>query len=393
MHATGRSAPPSLPWLLSSLVVVGCSASAPDRSANTRDDTLATGTVVVTNTGDPVWSEGEGWRLEEDMRLGTADDAGSAAEQFAFIGGIDTDSRGRIYVLELVSSTVRVFEPDGSHTFDVGGAGEGPGELSRPAEISIGPGDTLWVAHVGGYSIFSPEGSFVRTLRRAVRPSGQLRGRALSGGRYLEWGFSFPNDGFGRVDLFPVRVTGASADTFPPIEFSQRLMEGGVPAVFFSADPTGAVDETGAVWFAHRDAYRIHRRTIEGDTTLSLTFPAEPHPLEPSDRERVEEAVERQPTERRTAYLEALPAARPIIAAIVPDDAGHVYVLVDVAGEPAGTALDVFTEQGAYLGRTSLPVALSRWATPVIHATADHVYVVIRDDLDVPYVSRLRIIR
>jgi len=58
----------------------------------------------------------------------------------------------------------------------------------------------------------------------------------------------------------------------------------------------------------------------------------------------------------------------------------------------AGSALDVFTREGRYLGRLHLPQPIVL-PIPAPFATRDHLYVVVRDELDVLYVTRLRLIR
>jgi hypothetical protein len=106
------------------------------------------------------------------------------------------------------------------------------------------------------------------------------------------------------------------------------------------------------------------------------------------DREVVRERVG---PERAGAYLESLPATKPVVVDLSADDAGHLFVLPEVAGVAAGSAIDVFTEQGRYMGRMALPRPISTRVRPF--ATREHLYVVELDELDVPYVSRLRIVR
>lgn len=384
--------------ILVALPAASCAGTNDGGWTNARVDTLASGRVLVTNTGEPLWTPETAWNLEEDLRIGTAAANGPAEAQFARVFDLTTDSQGRIYVLDLAAPAVRVFEPDGSFAHAIGRPGEGPGELSAPIELSMAAGDSLWVADqgTGRYSVFAPDGAFVRVLQSPPFLM-QLPGHALPGGRYLKWGFRFPDGGFGRVELLPIRVgpTADAADTFPPIRFSQRLMEGDRPAVFFGADPTGTVARDGTIWFGHADAYTIHRRTLEGDTTLTLAHPAVPHALEEADRAAVDARLSDPPTPLRDAYLAALPEVRPILSAVASDGAGHLYVLVDVAGTPAGTALDVFEDDGGYLGRLELPTPAiySPLSSPLIRATRDHLYVVVSDELDVQYVSRLRIVR
>lgn len=90
-----------------------------------------------------------------------------------------------------------------------------------------------------------------------------------------------------------------------------------------------------------------------------------------------------------------LPETKPIVHRIVPDDAGHILVFADVAREPAGTAVDVFRESGEYLGRMTVPtpVPFAGRRFPVVHATPEHLFVVVKDELDVSYVSRLKIVK
>jgi hypothetical protein len=80
---------------------------------------------------------------------------------------------------------------------------------------------------------------------------------------------------------------------------------------------------------------------------------------------------------------------------VFPDNDGHVYVIADLASEPQGTVVDVFTDDGTYLGRMHLPVPipLTPNRPPVVLATSDALYVVIKDELDVQYVSRLAILK
>lgn len=89
-------------------------------------------------------------------------------------------------------------------------------------------------------------------------------------------------------------------------------------------------------------------------------------------------------------YVEALPETKPIIHRIVPDNAGHLLLAVDIADREPGSSIDVFEDTGHYLGRMTLPspISLSPVVTPVIHAAGSYLYVVTKDDLDVPYVVR-----
>lgn len=391
---------------LFTLAAAGCSDTKADGAASARVATLWGERVEVTNTGVSSWTQETAWRVEEDLRLGTSGldtPGGDDPERFGEIGSILSDSRGMIYVLDLISQEIRVFHPAGTFSHTIGRKGPGPGELSYATGMAFGPGDTLWVMDVqeGRYSAFAPDGTFLRSHPRRIQGYVPSSGTFLSDGRYVDWGLAFPEERFGpRVVYQPIRLARGfePSDSLSPLEFTYEMLPSGrAPQMFFSGLAV-AVDRSGNVWFANTHEYRIHRRSLEGDTTLAFSLPARAAPLGEAEREYVRTTLARLPA-LLSEYLDALPQTKPIVRRILPDQAGHIFVLADVAGESAGTVVDVFRESGEYLGRLTLPtpVALVPLAplrrVPVVHATAEHLLVVIKDELDVLYVSRLRIVK
>lgn len=167
-----------------------------------------------------------------------------------------------------------------------------------------------------------------------------------------------------------------------------------VPMPHFASSLVFSLDRAGGIWFSHNREYRISRRTLEGDTTLVFSLPAEAAPVGEDEREYLRKRPYRPQV--LAAYLKALPEVKPLIHRILTDDAGHLFVFADVAGTPSGTFVDVFEDDGRYLGRLDLPTPVSFFPLPqplVAYATAEHLYVVVLDDDDVLYVSRLRLIR
>ncbi len=390
-----------IPLLAGLLATLGCSARQADPPSTAQFDTLSSGRVVVINTGQSIWSSRTAWRFEEDLRLGTSAADGPKVEQFGDITAVTSDSRGRIYVLDYQSQEISVFEPDGTFSRKIGRRGWGPGEFDGASELMMASGDTLWVLDDGvmRYSAFSPDGTFlVGYARSIVGSTSWLTPTFLSGGGCLDWAISFPDGRFGaRVEYRPIRYGPGfgRADTFPALEYRKPMLPAGRwPVLYFGGALVGAVDREGSLWFAHSRQYRIYRRTLEGDTSLVASLPADGPPVTEADRAYVAEALARSAL--RDEELEALPDAKPIVHGIVPDGAGHLFVFVDVAGVPAGTAVDVFRTSGAYLGRMTLPAPVTigiPQTSPVVHVTHDHLFVVAHDTLDVPYVSRLKIVK
>jgi hypothetical protein len=385
-----------LPALGLVLLIAGCTGGQGDAVPTVTVDTVGT-RVEVSNTGTPAWTAQTAWRYEEDLRLGTAMATGDAMEQFGSIRSVASDSQGRIFVLDGMVEEIRVFEPTGAYSHSIGRRGRGPGEFSGASALDVGRGDTLTVLDDGlmRFSVFESDGTLVANHRRDIVGTGAPLRSSLSDGGYLDWALAFPDGRFGaRVLLHPVRYAPGleRADTFPPIEAIQRMVSSGrMPLLDFGGFPVASADRTGSVWFAHSQEYRVFRRGLEGDTTLAFRLPVEAVPLGESEREYVRNRWRHRP-DILAEQLEALPETKPVIYGIVPDNAGHVLVFVDVAGEGPGTVLDVFRESGEYLGRVKLPirVPLLPGRAPVVHATRDYLYAVVEDEMEVPYVSRLR---
>lgn len=372
-----------------------------DQPVRFMTETLPGGLVQVTNSGVPAWTPETAWRLVEDLRLGTAE--GGGPEQFAFIAAALADSLGMIYILEALSQTVRVFHPDGRFSHSFGGSGRGPGEFVAASHLSFGPGDTIWVhdPDVGRrYSAFDCAGNLLTSHRRTVLGP-PIVARHGPDGRFIDWGMAFPDEGpnvvaGARRVAHPIRLGPdfEVADSLPPLEFQAEMITteiGSFPQVYFSENLVAFQDIEASIWFARTREYRIFRRDLEGDTTLVFTLPAEPAPVTPADHDEIRANYRARP-DLLQAYLDALPRTKPVIRRIVGDDAGHIYVVPELAGVPAGTALDVFRDTGEYLGRLPLPVPI-HITRPVIFATRDHLYYVVADEFDLPYLARFRIER
>ncbi len=380
-------------------LTMGCGDRAPASSAGRASDANPR---EVLNAGGPRWTAATAWRLEEDLRLGSTGGDSADAVEFGQIMAIAVDSRGAIYVLDWLSQEIRVFDRSGSFTHRIGRRGMGPGEFAGARSLSFGPGDTLWVLDDGAtrYSAFSTDGTFLKSHRRkTIGYSPSSPSLALDDGSYLDWRLASPDGRMGaRIQFHPVRLHAdfEHADSLPPLEHQWPMLpSGGMPETHFSGSMVVGMERTGIIWFAHSQAYRIYRRTLQGDTTLVFGLPATAAALGETERALIRREYEHLPAVL-SEYLEALPATKPVVHRILPDNAGHVLVFPDVAGVPAGGVMDVFQESGVYLGRLTMPEPLplgkSRIA-PVVHIRDDHLYTVLLDSDDTPYISRLKIIK
>lgn len=394
-----------VPFLLAAWVAPTMTACVDDSSGRPRVRGLTTREVV--NEVRSGWTTEMAWRFEEDLRLGsTREGAGDGSSGnphlFADVISIAANSRGSIHVLDWASQDIRTFDSTGHFRHRIGGRGSGPGEFMGARTVSVDPGDTLWVLDdaAGRVSLFAPDGSFLRQYRRS--PAGfvpSASGTILHDGSLLDWHILTPEGRMGARVLYEPRrvsVSTGQTDSFPPIEHHLTMLPSGrMPETLFGDRLVVGPEPDGHIWFAHSREYRVFRRSLEGDTTVSFSLDARAAPLGDRERQVVNREFGHLPRVL-SEYLDALPATRPVIHRLLAAGTGHLLVFADVAGEVKGSIVDIFREDGTFLGRSRLPrpLPLGRPGLhPVVHLRGDYLYAAIFDDEDVPQVSRFRLIR
>jgi hypothetical protein len=103
--------------------------------------------------------------VTERLRIGSVEDPDWG---FSRVQAVDVDARGRIYVLESLDRTIRVFDRDGTFLRRMGGRGEGPGEFGFALSFGV-TGDTVWtIDHsLGRLTLFDTAGEVLSTGRMA----------------------------------------------------------------------------------------------------------------------------------------------------------------------------------------------------------------------------------
>ena len=318
-------------------------------------DTLANGAVHVANRQVDAWVGTEPWALVEELRLGAVDDDGP--ELFSTIRHFALDAAGSIYVLDVGSREIRVFDSRGHFLRSQGGPGEGPGEFAEAGGLTWGPAGELWVVDYSlyVYTVFAPDGTFLRSMPRAVR--GFIHpwpGWFDSGGFLVDWTYSRERVA---VEDFPARVRPG---------------------------PSGSL-----LWYL-TDEYSIARVTLSGDTTLVFSLDSSRAPVTAAERDSVLAIGDSDGP--RYSPLD-IPQAKPIIRRMTVGDDGYIYVLPETLGRGAGSVVDVFTDAGAYLGAMEAPgISVGRGAPPPV-VRGGYLYAVVRDELDVENLIRFRIER
>lgn len=369
--------------------------------------------MLVTSPGTGVWDSAETWRVREDLRIGRAE-GGVTADLFGRIGALAVDPAGRIYVLEHQAQEIRVFAPDGAHVRTLGRKGGGPGEFQDARGFTWDRDGNLWVVDQRNarYTVYDTAGVLLRTLPRPAT------------GVYRNWEGGFDREGrlhdigtvFERVVqrpgyqaasgprevLFRLDDSAAVTDTFPAPRYETPSFEAVITQgtstmrlrvpVPFAGQLRWLFDPGGFFVAGVTDQYRISWIGLNGDTARVVE--REYVPVSVSDAEAAAEVerLERMPGMEGKVDRARIGRHHPAYQYFTLDASDHLWVRVTLPEEDHpehGVAFDVFDPGGRYLGRVTADLR----AQPPLVIESDRLYAIVRDELDVPYVVRARIVK
>lgn len=332
------------------------------------------GIQIVENARPPADSR-LGWRIDPEPRLSIGVLEGDEPHMLFNVSDGTTLTDGRIVVVNRGTMELRVFDASGTHLATWGGRGEGPGEFTDLHRVERLPGDSLiaWGWLPGPFTVFDPEGNFVRTSRRDWRAAeGPLRRlgpvSVTSDGLIL----ASPYPKLYLVDPLTVEIWDAegmlrsSLGTHPSWEWidfpnaNLRWRE----KIFGKRLALEAWGELVVVSLPAR--YEIRAYATDGTLARIVRRNHDPRSTTTADVEAyIEERVSRVPEERaenrasmRRDY-EATPVAAefPAFASVMSDAAGHLWVEeYEFPGEERpGSLWTVFDVEGRVLGFVETP--------------------------------------
>ncbi|MEX0692204.1 MAG: 6-bladed beta-propeller [Gemmatimonadales bacterium] len=381
------------------------------------------GIQIVENPATGLWSGDRAWRLVEDLRIGTAE--GEPEYQFGALAAIEVADDGTIYVLDQQGQHIKVFDSQGQYLRTIGRPGSGLGELS-PGVVAGGlvltRGDTLLVLDQGNarYVKFLTDGTGVGSFRIDFARTGfPFRIDSDADGNLIAQmrRFALPGTTADSMDRV-VRLSGEGEplDTLMSVPSGQtfQFVNGQPQWQFFSPEPLWAVLPTGGLLYGVNSNYRIELRDTTGQVTQIITkhFTAQPVTEDHANRMRdavIEIAVRQAGRPLPPQALQMMRANMnfaanyPVMGFVTPGPDGSTWVQLvrsvadlnegelenfNIQMDLAAPRWDVFDSQGRYLGRVEMPGRIQ-----VLAIDGDVFYGVMRDELDVQYVVRLRLAR
>jgi len=405
-HVTGATS-------LVALILCACSGEG-QWMGTVRD---SAGVAIVENTQESVWSVSNQWTLEEELRIGAIE--GDPDYQFGAIDFIAVDSHDRMFVMDAQAQHIKVFSADGRYEQTIGRPGAGPGELGQGAvSLYMGPGDTLLVPDLGNQRInrYASDGSSLGSFRLEIEKGLPMAINATRSGVIAEQvrPLALPDQ--------PVRDTmdaiitlaadGTVLDTLKKFPSGGTINLGGAtPELnFFSAEPVWQLTNDMRLCFGVNDDYSIGVFAPDGSLERIIRKPFTRTPVAERDQEMMIDAMVELWTEAGVPP-QAIPQLRQIIhfaefypafASIQMGPGGtmwvqHIQSPTELSEEEleafnfiediGAKDWDVFDVEGRFLGVVTMP---PRFSPRVI--VEDKIYGVFRDDLDVQYAVRLRIV-
>ena len=335
---------------------------------------------------------------------------------FGEIADVAVSSTGdTVYVLDRMSRRVKAFSREGRFLFHFGRQGKGPGEYQNPTSLALLPWSgqlVVWDLELQRLTFLTPAGETVRTVipfRQNDYGRVGKKVRAWREGLVME-----ANDdplivqpenqrGF----LVRLDTMGSVRDTvlnfaIPWIRGSGQIIGGEVASTtylwgpYWTPDPEWDLLPDGEIAFAPGGRYEVFRFSVDGRARYRTVRPWTPERL--TRAERVIYVAEAQ---KRYKWLTQLPAwsvetftrgdfarLRPSITGIVRSaDGGSVVRRFDAGDDPDGFSRtwDEYDRDGRPLRTLRFPSGFR----PQL-MTADRVYGLRRDTLDVDYLEAYR---
>ena len=414
-------------WLAIPFLLAGCSTEDAAPAMTAAVDTVG-GVERVIYPADP--GPALDWPVDTTAVIGDA--FAEDAYQFDQVsaGGLASDRSGNLYLLDRQGNRVLKYGPDGRHLATLGREGEGPGELSQPIALAVGPGDTVWVSDFSNGRItgFPQDGGDPRTIPfpgEGVIPGQRLQaldegfitlmrpvfGIRMQGGRaQVSRGGDDDADQPAPPVLPVMRLTDSleTVDTLwatpePPMDMVQLEAGGNVMVTMMSRefypDLQWAGFPDGGIVVSDTAAYVLHFLDPRGRRVRTVARSPAPRATTEADRELARQRVREEsegggiriggggPDEATRERLLQQRMEKMTFAELIPrivdlriDPEGIIWVGVSEDTPDEVERIDLYDRSGALIGE------LRGIPFPDVFLGPDRIGVLRRDDLDVQQV-------
>jgi hypothetical protein len=337
------------------------------------------------------------WTLTPVATIG-GEEEGPAS--FSDIRGVAVDGQGRVYILDGQEQEVRLFDAGGALVRRIGRNGDGPGEFRGANGVAVDRYDRLWVydPRARRVSVFDSAGGLAATHALTIQSYGYVwDGGVDAEGRIYDrqgvridtlWTPFIRRTDLARMTADTLALPACEAATLPSYTFRSGRSSGviGVP---FAPSQYVRYDPRGRAWCADTRTVAIAQYRL-GDSVpyRTLTVSADPAPVTPSERDSAIAEVRKfgAGIGPGDPDFTLIPATKPILLAIDPDDEGRLWVRATTS---EGARLFVFDSAGKHIAVVPFIAGVSPWLPLIVRR--GRLYAVATDSLDVPVVRMFRV--
>lgn len=331
------------------------------------------------------------WSLMEEVRIG-----GTNVGPYTLgrVRAIAVDRLERVYVADMFSKTVKVFDRLGFLVRELGREGQGPGEFRDPVGLAWLSDATLLVVDYRNarYSMYDTAGLHIEDKVRpplgslwpwpGVIQKDHIVEPVVQTGAY-QLALVDSEETSAPVRYFPYPLATIPPEEWRPAIYSRTETSVRRVPVPFGARYVWSLDGMGGVWVGSSAEYKLVHRTLDGRVLGEARRSITPPPVTPTERAR---AVQGLGPGVPSQELRRIPDRKPFFRALVPDSA---RLLVIREGDGGDWLMDVF-EDYRFVGSTPLPDRPDVDVRPIVR---DHaMWMVALDSLDVPMVVRYRMV-
>lgn len=320
------------------------------------------------------------WRGSVEASLGgLGEDDGEPF--FEHPRGVDTDSRGRVYVADALANKLHVFDRQGDLVTSIGQKGQGPGDLASPCCIRIAAGGSVWVAENGNrrwseFAWVSDRLEYVRSIpfpgqrsaygMNAVlwMPTGRILhiGAVRNGPPPVSRLVRSVVSEQGRISAEDTvalpEVPEARSITLSHTDESGRTARRGVQQPF-APSPMFAFGPGGMWATARSDVFSIRVSNYSGSLVRTVVEDVVPMRVTPEERHDAEAELAGLSQDFRQRIPFDVPDVRPVLGSIGFDRDGRLWVFLDQPPDAEFNTAYVYTSESFRL------CAVATWSQDV----------------------------
>lgn len=331
------------------------------------------GVTVVNNPKEPIYGE-DALTLEEDLVIGEVVD--EAEPPFLLIRTFKVDDEENIYVLDYKDHKIKIFDKTGQLINAFGKQGPGPGELERPTNIELFPGNKIIVFNMGGrkLSLFTRTGEYIKDF--SIEKYGFMqRVRVDSQGTiYGYYILREEKSQIIKVDKFDANLNFISNMVTNEKKQDFSTLEVLSPPFYYH------VINDNFVW-GHASEYVLHIVNPDGNEVQRIIRSYDPIKVTENEKEKIKKSFAKMPPSIKLKFPDAYPA----FDWFYPGDKGGIVVRTYEKSEDGSNYFDFFDADGRYIAKIPFKYFPRAWRN-------DKVYFVEEDEDGYQLIKRYKFV-